>query len=699
MARDLVFEIGTEEMPAAAVDLGIKQLKESAQKLLEENRLSFKKIETMGTPRRLVLLVSKLAEVQSELIREVKGPAVKVAYDQKGEPTAAATGFARGQGVNVKELVAKKVSQGEYVFAVVKEKGLSAPKVLEKLLPGLLLLVNFPKTMRWNNGEVQFVRPIRWILAVFGNTTIEFALNQLKSGNLTIGHRFLAANPIKVKSSEDYLQAMRTGKVLVDHTERADRIRKQAEKIANDVGGQVVINPHTFDEVVQLVEYPHVVSGSFSKDYIKLPRDVLVTSMESHQRYFPIENKQSKLLPYFIVVHNGDHKHKNLIQRGHERVLRARLADAKFFFEEDQKESLDKKVEKLKGVVFQEKLGTVFAKTQRVEELVTAIGEQLSVKKHVLDNAKKAAYLSKADLVTEMVAEFPTLQGVMGREYALLSGENKNVAQAVYEHYLPRFAGDSLPRSTEGKILSIADKIDTITGCFSAGLLPTGSEDPYALRRQAQGIINIVLTNKFSFSLTDIIETSLRLYEKAGLKLRPKEETHQDLRDFFKARLRGHFLNEGFRYDVIDAVLAGGIDYPPAKLDRIEVITKLRETPEMEDTIIPFTRCNNLAQMELGTEADKSLFQQQEEKQLLDSINKAESSVTKAVAKKDYLAAIQILSSLRPTVDAFFDEVLVMVEDNKIKDNRLMLLNKCVKLFLKVADFSQLVFEGNKEDQ
>jgi len=486
---------------------------------------------------------------------------------------------------------------------------------------------------------------------------------------------------------------------LVDHTERADRIRKQAEKIANDVGGQVVINPHTFDEVVQLVEYPHVVSGSFSKDYIKLPRDVLVTSMESHQRYFPIENKQSKLLPYFIVVHNGDHKHKNLIQRGHERVLRARLADAKFFFEEDQKESLDKKVEKLKGVVFQEKLGTVFAKTQRVEELVTAIGEQLSVKKHVLDNAKKAAYLSKADLVTEMVAEFPTLQGVMGREYALLSGENKNVAQAVYEHYLPRFAGDSLPRSTEGKILSIADKIDTITGCFSAGLLPTGSEDPYALRRQAQGIINIVLTNKFSFSLTDIIETSLRLYEKAGLKLRPKEETHQDLRDFFKARLRGHFLNEGFRYDVIDAVLAGGIDYPPAKLDRIEVITKLRETPEMEDTIIPFTRCNNLAQMELGTEADKSLFQQQEEKQLLDSINKAESSVTKAVAKKDYLAAIQILSSLRPTVDAFFDEVLVMVEDNKIKDNRLMLLNKCVKLFLKVADFSQLVFEGNKEDQ
>lgn len=698
MAKDLVFEIGTEEMPAAAVNLGIKQLKESAQKLLEENRLTFKRIETMGTPRRLVLLVSKLAEVQSDLVREVKGPATKVAYDQKGDPTSAATGFARGQGVDAKELVAKKVSQGEYVYAVVKEKGLPAPKVLEKLLSQLLLSLNFPKTMRWNNGEVQFVRPIRWILAVFGNTTIEFALNQLKSGNLTIGHRFLAANPIKVKSSEDYLQAMQTGKVLVDHTKRADQIRKQAEKIANDAGGQVVIHPHTFDEVVQLVEYPHVISGSFSKDYIKLPRDVLVTSMESHQRYFPIENKQGKLLPYFIVVHNGDQKHKKLIQRGHERVLRARLADAKFFFEEDQKESLDKKVEKLKGVVFQEKLGTVFAKTQRVEELVTEIGRQLSIEKDVLDSAKKAAYLSKADLVTEMVAEFPTLQGVMGREYALLSGENKNVAQAVYEHYLPRSAGDSLPRSPEGKILSIADKIDTITGCFSAGLLPTGSEDPYALRRQAQGIINIVLTNKFSFSLTDIIETSLRLYEKAGLKLRPKEETHQDLWDFFKARLRGHFLNEGFRHDVIDSVLAGGISYPPDIRDRIEVITRLRETSEMEDTIIPFTRCNNLAEKELGIEVDKSLLQQDEEKQLLYLFHKADSSVSKAVAKKDYPTAIQILSSLRPAVDAFFDEVLVMVEDNKIKENRLMLLNQCVELFLKVADFSQLVFEGNKED-
>lgn len=698
MAKDLVFEIGTEEMPAAAVDIGIKQLKESALKLLDENRLTFKKIETMGTPRRLVLLVSKLDEAQSELVREVKGPAMKVAYDQKGEPTAAATGFARGQGVNVKELVAKKVSQGEYVYAVVKEKGLPAPKVLEKLLSRLLLTVNFPKTMRWNNGEVQFVRPIRWILAVFGNTTIEFALGRLKSGNLTMGHRFLAANPIKVKSSEDYPQAMRTGKVLVDHTKRADQIRKQAEKIANDVGGQVVINPHTFDEVVQLVEYPHVISGSFSKDYIKLPRDVLVTSMESHQRYFPIENKQGKLLPYFIVVHNGDHKHKELIQRGHERVLRARLADAKFFFEEDQKESLDKKVEKLKGVVFQEKLGTVFAKTQRVEELVTATGKQLLVKKDVLDNARKAAYLSKADLVTEMVAEFPTLQGVMGREYALLSGENKNVAQAVNEHYLPRSAGDSLPRSPEGKILSIADKIDTITGCFSAGLLPTGSEDPYALRRQAQGIINIILESRFDFDLTLIITRSMDLYTKAGLKLRPRGTTYPELHSFFKARLRGHFLNEGFRHDVIDSVLAGGISYPSDILDRIEVITKLRETSEMEDTIVPFTRCNNLAQMELDTEPNKSLFQQQEEKQLLDSIHEADSSVTEAVAKKDYATAIQILSSLRPAVDAFFDEVLVMVEDDRIKKNRLMLLNQCVELFLKVADFSQLVFEGNKED-
>ncbi len=697
MAKDLVFEIGTEEMPAKAVDLGIKQLRENAQKLLDEGRLSYKKIKTMGTPRRLVLLVSGLAGRQDELIQEVKGPAKKVAYTDNGEPTAAALGFAESQGVAVDALVVKRVSQGEYIFALVKEKGLATAEVLEELLPRLTLSIAFPKTMRWNNGEIQFVRPIRWLLALFGGSIVKFALNELDSGSITWGHRFLTKNPIKVESSSAYMKAMLNGKVLVDNIERAKEIRKQAERVANQVGGRAVIHPQTFAEVVQLVEYPHVISGSFSKEYVKLPRDVLITSLESHQRYFPIEGQDGSLLPFFIVVHNGDVKHNELIRRGHERVLRARLADAKFFFEEDQKEPLVKKVEKLKGVIFQEKLGTVFEKIQRVEKVVGVIAQQLSVQEGVLENTKRAAFLSKADLVTEMVVEFPTLQGVMGREYALLSGEKKTVAQAIFEHYLPRFANDCLPQSPEGKILSLADKIDSIVGCFSVGFLPTGSEDPYALRRQAQGVINIIFDNEFNFSLTEVLGVSLELYEKAEFRLRPKEETQEDLEDFFKSRLRAQFLNEDFSYDVIDAVLTKGISHPTDLRSRIASITRLRETSQMEDAIVAFTRCNNLAQTNLGTEVNKSLLQEKEEKELFDSIQKVDSFVEDAVQKKDYDEAIRILASLRPIVDVFFDEVLVMAEKKEVKRNRLTLLNKCVSSFLKIADFSELVVPGNHE--
>lgn len=695
MPKDLVFEIGTEEMPAAAVELGIRQLKENAQKLLEESRLSYAQAETMGTPRRLVLLVKELADMQDDLTREAKGPAKKVAYTDNGEPTKAAVGFSRGQGVDVASLIVKEASQGEYVFAVVKEKGQPAVKVLEGLLPQLLQSISFTKAMRWNNEELQFVRPIRWILAILGDAIINFKLNKLKSGNLTYGHRFLTKNPIKVAKSDDYQKAIQKGCVVVDHVERANQIRKETEKAAHGVGGRAVIHDQTFAEVVQLVEYPHVVLGGFSKDYIKLPKDVLITSMESHQRYFPVEDKNGKLLPFFIVVHNSDQKHKTLIQRGHERVLSARLADAKFFFEEDQKEPLDKKVEKLKGVIFQAKLGTVFAKIQRVEKLAAIIGRELSIKEDVEKNITKAAHLYKADLVTEMVVEFPTLQGVMGREYALLSGENKKVAQAIFEHYLPRFAGDSLPLSLEGKILSVAEKIDSIVGCFSIGLLPTGSEDPYALRRQSQGIISIILENEFDMDLAGILQASLKLYNQAGLELRPEEETSEDLESFFKTRLKAQFLNEGFNYDVIDAVLALGISYPTDMRQRIATITELRETPQMDDLIVAFNRCNNLAQLDLGTEIDRSLLAEPEENELFEAIQKVDSQVDSAVAKKDYAKAIKHLASIRTTVDKFFDEVLVMAEDEELKKNRLRLLNKCAESFLKVADFSDLVIPGD----
>lgn len=696
MPKDLVFEIGTEEMPAAAVDLAVGQLKKNAGKFFEENRLSFGHLTTMGTPRRLVLLVSDLAQRQKELMREVKGPAKKAAYDENGQPTPAALGFARGHGIDVDTLVVKKIEEHEYVFALIEEKGLPATKVLQNILPQLILSITFPKSMRWNNGDLQFVRPVRWLLALLGTLKIPISLGELKSDNLTWGHRFLAKNPIKVESSSDYMKAMAKGKVLVDNVKRAQKIRDDAEKAACEVGGRAVIHSHTFAEVVQLVEYPHVIYGSFSKDYVMLPRDVLITSMESHQRYFPIENNKGKLLPFFLVVHNGDPKHNDLIQRGHERVLQARLADAKFFFQEDQKEPLAKKVEKLKGVVFQEKLGTVYDKTVRVQSMAEAIARELGCSATVIENVKRAAFLSKADLVTEMVIEFPTLQGVMGREYALLSGEKQAVSQAIFEHYLPRFADDSLPESLEGKILSMADKIDSIVGCFAIGLLPSGSEDPYALRRQAQGILNIIMEDQFSFSLVGLLDVALKQYRKAKLDLRSAQETKNDLEDFFKSRLRGQFLNEDFAYDVIDAILAPGIDQPTDARQRIEAITRLRESSQMEDVIVAYTRCNNLAQLNLGTNVSRALLQEKEEEELLELVTKQAVLIEKNVGNKDYNAAIKNLATMRPTIDRFFDKVLVMAKEKKIKENRLALLNKCVTSFLRVADFSKLVVPGNE---
>jgi len=698
LAKDLVFEIGTEEMPSAAVYSGIKQLSENARKLMEENRLSYKEIKTMGTPRRLVLLISALSERQDDLVKEVRGPAKKAAYSDDGKPAAAAIGFARGQGVDIDALVIKQVAQGEYVFAVKKEKGLSATKVLPEILQQIISSITFSKAMRWDESDTQFVRPVRWLLALFGDKIIRFHFAGLKSDNLTWGHRFLAKNPIAVENSNVYLATVKKGKVLVDEAERAHYIEKQAQEKAKMVGGEAVIHFNTFDEVVQLVEFPHVISGSFSKEYVKLPRDVLITSMESHQRYFPVENDKGTLLPFFIVVHNGDPKSDDIICRGHERVLRARLADAKFFFEEDQKKSLKDKVEKLKGVVFQEKLGTVFDKTKRIEKLAVSIARELQCKEDIQKNVKRAAYLCKADLVTEMVVEFPTLQGVMGREYALLSGEKKAAARAVFEHYLPRYAGDALPDTLEGKILSIADKADSIVGCFSIGFLPTGSEDPYALRRQAQGIINIILENGFVFSFTDILEASLKLYEKANLKLRPKKEVINDLEDFFRGRLRGQFINEGFKYDVVDAVLALGISNPADLKNRINIVTSLRDTSEMEDVIIAFTRCSNLAKPDLGDCVKKNLLKEEEEKKLFEAVEKVGKSVNKDVGKMDYEQAIRNLALLRPDVDLFFDEILVMAKEKSIRENRLTLLNKCVDCYLQVADFSKLVVPGNQNN-
>lgn len=688
--RDLVLEIGAEELPASSAYMGIEQLREKSEKIFSFNRLSFKEIQTMATPRRLVLYVKGLSEKQNEFVEEVKGPAKHVSYTDAGEPTAAAIGFARAQGVKPSELIVKKISSGEYVFAVKKEKGKPTIQLLPQILPELILSLTFPKSMRWE-GDLKFPRPIRWLLSFYGDEPIKFSLSHLTRRDVTFGHRLLSKGPISVLSVDDYFKALKKGKVIVDHKEREALIESEIKKLALEVNAKALINPRVFSEVVQLTEHPCAVIGEFSREFLSLPGEVIVTVMESHQRYFPLETLDGKLINKFIVIHNGDGKFDALIKKGHERVLKARLADAKFFFEEDKKKSLADYAERLKGVVYQEKLGTLFDKTMRLRELAKTIAEKLALSDEVIKNLERAAYLCKADLVTSMVVEFPELQGVMGREYACLSGEPEAVANAIYEHYLPRTTADSLPSFLEGKILSLADKLDNVVSCFSIGLLPTGSEDPYSLRKQATGIINIISENEYRLSLNELVEF---LAEKVGIKSDSFKETKTALEDFFLNRLRAQLLEEGYRFDSIDAVLTLKLFDVVDIKSRIKTLDEMHDSKIMEDIVVAFTRCKNLSDLTAGAVVNSSYLSEDTEKKLFSSLIETERLLVEPLKILDYGGALEVLASLRPIIDKFFDDVLVMVEEPAIRNNRLALLNKGVNLFMKIADFSKLVVLG-----
>lgn len=689
-ARDLILEIGTEEMPSAALNMAIEQLEKNAAKLFESNRLSFLETKVYGTPRRLILNVIDLQPRQQEKVKEIKGPPVKAAFTEDKTATAAAEGFANAQGVKVADLKIREILGGTYVYAIKKEKGEETSKILSKILPELIMSISFTRPMRWQGDNIRFARPIRWLLAIYGEKVVRFSLGNLKSGNLTWGHRFLAKNPIEVKNCKEYFSLTEKAKVIVDQKRREKIIKDGIKRLLKNEE-EVIINPKTFAEVINLTESPHVIRGTFSSDYLKLPRGVLTTAMESHQRYFPIEDVHGKLKAGFFVVHNGDPAHDEIIRKGHERVLRARLADAKFFFEEDRKKPLIQRVEELKGVIFQERLGTVYDKIKRVEKLAEFLAEKLKVEESIKKYVKRAAYLSKADLVTETVVEFPDLQGVMGREYALLSGEDKVVCEGIYEHYLPRYSDGVLPKTCVGSIVSIADKIDTIVGCFSVGLLPTGSEDPYALRRQAQGIINIILERKLNLSLIELFKFALKEYEKENVEFyRDKECILKELEVFFLGRLKQQFLKAGFQYDVVDSVLTSGLNDLAVLGEKVKIISKYREKSLIKDLFTAFVRCKNLSKANLGIAVDENLFEQEEEGTLFWTTLQSEEAMRKAFKDDDYEKVMKILADLRPVVDKFFDEVLVMAKEEELQNNRIKLLNKCVRVFESVADFSKL---------
>lgn len=683
--RQLLLEIGTEEMPYWAVYDGIDYLKQKLSSVFAENNLDFNNLKVYGGPRRFVVS-AEIAALTSDQKIKVKGPAFKVAYDENGNPTQAAAGFARSQGVAVEELKVEEINGGKYVVAEKIIKGKPAAAFLKEVLPDVISKFSFKKSMRWGSGTFRFVRPIRWILCLVDAEVIEFEIAGVRSDNKTRGHRLYASEPLTVAAAGDYFDVVENkGRVMVDQEKRRQTIISAAAEAVKKLDAEPIISEETLKEVVHLVEWPEIVVGGFPEEFLELPEEVLITVMQHHQRYFPVRQKSGRLSNLFVVVHNGRPENEEIIREGNERVVLARLEDARFFYQEDLKKPLEARVEGLKGVVFQQKLGTLYEKTLRNQKLVKPVAVELGLKPDEIERAKRAAYLCKADLLTEMVNEFDELQGIMGMYYALKSGEDERVARAIFEHYLPRFYGDDLPSTPEGKALSIADRLDTVCGYFLAGLEPTGSEDPYSLRRQAQGICLVILDSGIDFNLKKAVKHSLSLYE--GIQgLAEKSRAEESLLEFFKARYQRLLTEKGLTAPVVQAVLPEVLERPATALEKARVITSYLGTELLEDILTAFQRVKNLSRPELGTEYDPHYLEEKEELELEKALQKAAAEFHEA----DFEEQLKILASLRQPIDAFFDSVLVMHEDPNVRENRLKLLNRLLSLYLGFADFSAL---------
>ncbi len=688
MSRDLVFEIGCEEIPSAPLDDAVGQVRDAAAAALDSARLEYSDLSVHGAPRRLVLRVSGLADRREERHMRVRGPAAKAAFDAEGAPTKAAEGFAASRGVSVADLVRDTENGGEYVFADIDETGAPAAEVLPSLLSELASGIEWVKSQRWGDGEDRFIRPVRWLLALHGADVIPVEFAGLTAGRLTYGHRFLVSNPIQVASAEEYAQAAERGMFVFDHDARAAAVKEGVEGAAAAVGAVAVMPRKTFAEVVNLVEWPTVALGRFDTDFLSVPREVLETAMESHQRYFPTQGADGALLETFVVVHNGDPAWSDSIVAGHERVIRARLADASFFYSEDLKVGDEERVSRLGSIVFHDRLGTVAAKVERLERLVEALAAQAGAPADTSAAAVRAAHLCKSDLVSHVVVEFPTLQGVMGRYYAMAGGEDQAVADAVLEHYQPRTARDALPASVAGSLVAAADRLDTMCGMFAIDAAPTGSADPYALRRGAIGVLSMILDGGLALRADEAVAAAVSGYEGQVEGLQDGG-TAASVRAFLTGRLEGMLKERGHAYDTVDAVLAVAADDPADARDRCDALTAFRAGETAEDLLIACKRAANLADVSCGNEPDPSVMGESETA-LLEAIRAAEASINTRVAERRYADALALLAELRGPIDTFFDDVLVMDEDAKLRTNRLALLNRFVGLFEQFADFGRL---------
>lgn len=685
-----LLEIGVEEIPARYVKNTLLQLQEKFIKLFTEEEIAFDKIDVYSTPRRLTTIVRGLGDGKEEKSEIVKGPSKKIALDDEGDPTKALLGFMRGQGVEFEDVYFEDFKGEEYAYANIIKKGKDIKNIIEENVPDLIKSLNFPKSMKWGGKNIRFARPIRWIVSLLNSEVVKFELEGIKVSNETNGHRFLGDKNIIIENPEEYMDVLKENFVIVDQDERKELIKYGAERLAKERGGKLLQDDELLDEVTNLVEYPTPIIGRIKEEYLELPRDVITTPMKEHLRYFPVLDSKDRLLPYFITIRNGNDEHLDIVTRGNEKVLGARLEDAKFFFDDDMSKPLEDYIESLKSITFQEKLGTIYDKTVRIGKLGEKIAEELEVGEETKKNIKRAAILSKADLTTKMVTEFTELQGKMGMVYADASGENEIVSLAIFEHYLPRTLGDKLPSTTAGAVLSIADKLDSISALFAIGIQPTGSQDPFALRRSALGIIKIVLDKRLNLSLQELIEYALYIQvEENGLTF-DYEKVKLEITEFFLGRIKSMFLDEGIRYDIIDAVTKNEIDDIYDIKVKAEKLNKWLNEEDTTEVLSAFNRVATLAKDAVSIDVDEELLSEYG-RELLDSYNNIEEDILTNIDKKEYDEALDLLASLKTPIYEFLDNTMVMVDDEEVKNNRLALLKKIYNTMIQVCDLSVIV--------
>ncbi|MDQ0231606.1 glycine--tRNA ligase subunit beta [Metabacillus malikii] len=681
--QDLLIELGLEEVPAHYVTDAMNQLTRKLTDWLNDKKISHGQIKSFSTPRRLAVLVQAVAEKQPDIIEEAKGPTKKIALDDAGNWSKAALGFTRGQNVSVDDIYFKEINGVEYVHvqkSIVGKETFSLLPEIRELLTGL----TFPKNMRWGNHDMRYIRPIKWVVALFGKDTIPFEIAGVSTGSVSLGHRFLGKQ-VDISAPSLYEATLLEQYVLVDPIKRKEAITSQLAELEKKNNWIIPIDEDLLEEVNNLVEFPTVVHGNFEEDYLALPDEVLVTSMKEHQRYFPVRDNEGKLQPHFVTVRNGNQQHLENVARGNEKVLRARLSDANFFYKEDQKLKINDAVAKLDKIVFHEELGSLGEKVKRIVKLSNLLAEKVGLSENEKLDVERSASICKFDLVTHMVYEFPELQGKIGEKYARLSGENEAVALAINEHYMPRHADDQIPNSNVGAIVSLADKLDTIVGFFSIGKIPSGSQDPYALRRQASGIVQVLLLKNWKLSLPSLFELSLSLYETKD------EQVKQSLLSFFKLRLKHVLTEEKIRFDLADAVLESSYVEVSSLIKRAKVLEQASTEDDFKGVIEALARVMNIASKGEEQEIDIQLFENEYEHALYNAFQSSQTGVETSLFNGNEDEAYKILSSLKDVINEYFDNTMVMAEDVKIKTNRLALMVKLSQLIQTYAKVNSIL--------